>query len=260
MKKILSVVAFVAMLCVPFSFVSCGDDDPVVPPQPEKVLYSLSYTINGDLETSLTIVHDFLVEKLGRDVTIEGNGLLGYFLYVDSKEKGDALFKGLAKYEDELDKLLQENDKLSYLRFTIRYGSDTIYTYEYPRGGGDVAEVAGTYTYAEPDKEGAVWSVTFTDESADEDGYMPGELVIPYDVNGAKAGSYKGIYKVLPQGTRFQTDQMMEGTEATPMARVTLYHLDATEEGIPTSVTVNTASVFKAEDGTSKRVMFKQEK
>ena len=241
MKKFFSIFAFVAMLCVPFSFVSCGDDDPVVIiPQPEqKEIYTLSYNMQDPGKNTLSTVHQFIIEKMGKSVEAKGQGLT-WNLYVSSKEQGDAIFKGLSKYEEELNAMLKA-DGTGYFEFVISFQGNAVYKYTY--NAADSASFAGIYTYTE--KDGAVWTLTLTDESAGKASFKVGSFEIPYDVQGVKAGQYEGEYSCRGSVVTFDSNQNAENG---PVAHIVAGFGLVTEEGIPMGVTINGKTVLNRAD------------
>lgn len=244
MKKILSIVALVAMLSVPFSLVSCGDDDPLEPihkPDSEMATYILQYVYAQDInENVISQVNKFFREKMGSDVTMEkGADVNKYIISISNKAKGDAIIKGLSKYEDELGKLLKDNSASSYLELVISNGSDVLFQYVY-NSGADVS-FAGTYTYT--DENGAVWTLILTDESSSEAGYKVGSLNVPNDANGAKSGLYTGKYLNRGEIVSFRSDQMQEGGSDF-LLRLTAGFNQTTEAGIPMSLLINGKTAF----------------
>lgn len=243
MKKFFSIFAFVAMLCVPFSFVSCGDDDPVVIiPQPEqKEIYNLVYNMQDPGKNTLSTVHDFIMAKMGNSVEAKMSAQATMWtLYVSSKEQGDAIFKGLSKYEEELNEMLKA-DGTGYFEFVISCSGNVVYKYTY--NAGDFISFAGTYTYTE--KDGAVWTLILTDESASKAGFKVGSFEIPYDVQGVKAGKYEGEYNLHGSVVAFGSNQNAENG---PVAHVVAGFGLATEEGIPMGVTINGKTVLNRVD------------
>lgn len=225
MKRLFSIVAFLAMLCVPFSFVSCGEEDVLKPSKPQGGYYKLQFS-GGLTTTGQKLVADFFTEKIGRDGEVNRTVDGGFSFSFSSIEKGDAIIKGLAKYETELTNVLKDNG-VKYMEFTICRGKDVLYQYYYNLA--EEVSFAGTYVYT--DEEGDVWTLSLTDEPTDKTGHRVGSFTLPRDVNDVKAGTYEGTYSYQSSIISFYSDDRA--------VHVTAGFNLATEEGIPMTITIN---------------------
>lgn len=230
MKRLFSIVAFVAMLCVPFSFVSCGDDNDDVPnPSAPQEAYYKIYFDSGMTVTARSLVANFIAEKVGGELnkTVDG----AYSFSISSIEKGDAIVKNLGKYETELTNLLKDNG-VKYVEFTISRSNETLYKYHY--NVADEVSFAGTYVYT--DTEGDVWTLILTDESTDKTGYRVGSFTLPRDVDDVKAGTYVGTYSYKSSIISFSAEDSK--------VRVTAGFNLATEDGIPMTIVINSKTIY----------------
>lgn len=231
MKRLFSIVAFVAMLCVPFSFVSCGDDndDVLNPPAPQSAYYKI-YFDSGMTVTARSLVANFIAEKIGRDGEVNRTSDGAYSISISSIEKGDAIVKNLGKYETELTNLLKDNG-VKYVEFTISRSNETLYKYHY--NVADEVSFAGTYVYTDAEKD--VWTLILTDESTDKTGYRVGSFTLPRDVDDVKAGTYVGTYSYKSSIISFSAEDSK--------VRVTAGFNLATEDGIPMTIVINSKTI-----------------
>lgn len=246
MKKILSLLALVAMLCVPFCLVSCGDDDDPTPtPGTQSGTYTISITniVGGD--DSIDKVIEFIKAKVGNDATIQTAGQYAYKMQVKDKAKADAVIKGLDLYKTELDKLLKANTKLVNFSFDISDGVTTLYRYEYENEDIDTRNLITYGVYSYTDKDGLVWTFTYTDEDAG-DGTTVGSLVVPMDVENVKAGTYEGKCKIYSYNVEFRSNQM-QGKVPVDMPAVYARFGLMSDAGTPALVKICNTLIFSAE-------------
>lgn len=239
MKKILSIFAIMAMLCIPFSLVSCGsDDDDSVTPSTQSALYTISVG-GADYASTEAKVIKLIQEKLGKDVSFSGSGtsLDPYKMTTNNKEKVDAIIKDFGKYKSEFDNLMKEDSKLLAFFFTISSNGKELYDYNYQKNESKpLASVVGTYSYT--DDNGAVWSVTITDTDAG-DGKKVGSVVVPTDVNDAKAGTYEGKCKTYSTAVSFESDLTQGKGIDRPVVSANVGYIAASDAGVPVTINVN---------------------
>lgn len=247
MKKIFSIFALMAMLCIPFCLVSCGDDDDndtPVKPSTQPGIYTITVSGADDGDTGAKVI-DFIKEKLGNDAKIDKHTGKIYTMQVNDKNKADAIIKGLDQYKAEIDRLVKENTNLKSITVTISANLVKLYEYDYMSEEITDGQLMsyGTYTYT--DKDGDVWSFTYTDEDAG-DGQKVGSIVVPKDINDVKAGTYKGKCKSGSLTIEFNSDEMQEkavGTLPIVWAKFGL----SVGDGVPVTVSINGKQVFRAE-------------
>lgn len=247
MKKFLSFFAFVAMLCIPFCLVSCGDDDdPATPPTPSAKVGTYSITITTTVGGGETIgkVVELIKEKVGADATIQKESETKYKMQVKDKAKADAVIKGLVQYKADLDRLMKENTKLMYLSFNISDDVATLFKYDYENEDIDTYELMSYGVYSYTDAEGLVWTFTYTDQDAGN-GTKVGSLVVPKDVDNAKAGTYEGKCVVRSSNIEFNSN-LMQGTEPDLPAVYARFGY-VSEAGVPTLVKIYSTRVFYSE-------------
>lgn len=232
MKKILSMFAFVAMLCIPLCLVSCGDDDDPVSSGTQGGNNSSSNTQGGSYtldvqgtESSIQEVFDFVKDKLGTYVVkIEGTSMV-----VTNKTAVKTLLNDFGKYKADLDAIV-EKYSLPAFHLIIKDQLEPIYKYEYTKAAKLITY--GTYTYT--DSEGLVWEFTYTDKDAG-DGTKVGSLVVPKDVESIKAGTYEGTCKANSITVEFNSTAIY--------ARFGLMY----DEGTPAYVKISDTAVINKE-------------
>ena len=250
MKKILSMFAFVAMLCIPLCLVSCGDDDD--PVSPTSGTQGGSYTVNiqnlGGGTTTTSQVLNLIKEEI-KDyfVKIDTNEDGSTWLVVTNMTAVDAILKNFnSKHKDQLDKMMKDNAAIKSFNITIKYNLVTKYEYDYENENWaqGIPVSAGTYTFND---DGALWSFTLTDEDAG-DGLKVGSIVIPEGVTGTKAGTYVGKWSIFGEGTVTFNSDLKQDNQTKTLVYFRAPFSSATKgEGIPVTLTFNSQTILHGE-------------
>lgn len=255
MKKLFTLIALVASVCLSMSLSSCGDDEITPkPPVTKEVAYSTSWLASGSGESkAMEAMVDFLNQKLGK--IGEAKIRTSFFsteisISATDKAKADAIFKSINDNTEELDAIMNKIDGLVSVWFEISYlyskeNKEVLLDYKY--SSGSPVDAAGTYSYTET-FEGAnyEWTATITSTPDEkQSGFMLGSLVLPREVEGLSAGKYDGLCRISQSSITFMSNQKNEHSMA--VLRLSIDLSSATEDGKYTAslYTTNNKVIFE---------------
>lgn len=242
MKKFFTLIAFVATACLAVGLSSCSESNDVLPAEKQQYAYAVSITqLGGSVEEVEQVVASYFNSEVLKGIgTFRVSELNSKTIYADDKDKCDAALKKFETNHQGLDEKLAKVAGLSHATISITYNKEPVVSYSYMAANN---EILGTYIYNENvDGHTYEWKLTLTNEPSQRNGYLAGSFIVPRDVDGAKAGTYDGLYSVTnTNGFTFLSYEKMEENG------FSLIHVNMiVKDGTPTyTVQINSKKVIE---------------
>lgn len=258
MKKLFTLIALVASVCLSMNLSSCGDDE-VAPNVPATIKYSTSWSAGTTVATVGTsetkakeAMADFLNQKLGNIGEVKAS-TAGVSVYVSTNavDKAKEIFKSINSNTKELDDKMNQIEGLIKVSFKVYDQDNKTILFDYAYSPGSTSPAAGTYSYTET-FEGASyeWTATITNTPDEKQKtLMLGSIVLPRDVEGLSAGTYDGLCQITTNSVVLKSTQ--KNGSSSSVLTFTLDLKSVTEDG------KYTASVYNSEhDAILNKVLF----
>lgn len=258
MKKLFTLIALVASVCLSMNLSSCGDDE-VAPNVPAAVGYSTSWSAGANAANvaALTtkakeVMADFLNKKLGNIGKAEVSSS-GVSISVSNKstDKAEEIFKSINGNTKELDDKMNQIEGLTKVTYKIFARDNKTILFDYAYSPGSTSPAAGTYSYTET-FEGAdyEWIATITNTpDENQKTLMRGSIVLPREIDGLSVGTYDGLCQITTNSVVLKSTQ--KNGSSSSVLTFTLDLKSVTEDG------KYTASVYNSEhDAILNKVLF----